>query len=159
MPVTVLLAVAVVAGGVVAWLRYEPGGPAEVYYPRLPERRGQVYIHGAVSNPGLYPFSGDDSISGLVRAAGGSDVNAGLTGIELYVSGDGEGSEPQRIDINRAEVWLLESLPGIGETLARRIVDYRLENGPYRGTSEITRVDGIGADTYEKIKDLITVSD
>jgi competence protein ComEA len=65
----------------------------------------------------------------------------------------------QKIDINRADIWLLEALPGIGETLAQRIIDYRLENGPYRSISEITRVTGIGDNIYKQIKDLITVSD
>jgi competence protein ComEA len=56
-------------------------------------------------------------------------------------------------------VWLLQALPEIGETLAQRIVDYRQQNGPFRNTSELMKVAGIGAATYQQIKDLITVKD
>jgi comEA protein len=67
--------------------------------------------------------------------------------------------QPQKVDINRAEAWLLEALPGIGETLAQRIIDYRQQNGAFRSISEITEVEGIGQSLYEQIKDLITVGD
>lgn len=70
-----------------------------------------------------------------------------------------EEQQPQKININRAEVWLLMALPGIGETLAQRIVDYRQQNGPFRHTNELTRVAGIGTATCERIKHLISVSD
>ena len=63
------------------------------------------------------------------------------------------------ININRAETWLLEALTGIGPTLAQRIVDYREQNGPFRNTSELTEVEGIGTAIYERIKHRITVAD
>jgi comEA protein len=68
-------------------------------------------------------------------------------------------TEPQRIDINRAEAWLLEALPGIGPSKAQAIIDYRQQNGGFGHIAEITEVPGIGQDTYEKIKDFITVGD
>jgi len=71
----------------------------------------------------------------------------------------GEAQEPQKIDINRAEVWLLKALPGIGETLAQRIVDYRHQNGPFHNIRQLLQVAGIGTTTYEQIKHLITVAD
>ncbi|MCK4388321.1 MAG: helix-hairpin-helix domain-containing protein, partial [Dehalococcoidia bacterium] len=58
-----------------------------------------------------------------------------------------------------AEPWLLETLPGIGEVLAQRIVDYRSENGPFKRIEDLLKVSGIGEATFEKIKDYITVSD
>jgi competence ComEA-like helix-hairpin-helix protein len=67
--------------------------------------------------------------------------------------------EPQKIDINRAEAWLLEALPGIGPTKAQAIIDYRQQNGYFSDISEILNVEGIGQDIYEQIKDLITVGD
>jgi competence ComEA-like helix-hairpin-helix protein len=66
---------------------------------------------------------------------------------------------PQKIDINCAEAWLLEALPGIGESKAQAIIDYRQQNGEFQHIIEITEVDGIGPATYEEIKDLITVGD
>ena len=79
-------------------------------------------------------------------------------GLKLYIPDTGEGPGPQKIDINRAEVWLLKALPGIGETLAQRIVDYRRQNGPFQNTRELTGVSGIGDSTYEQIEHLITVA-
>jgi comEA protein len=66
---------------------------------------------------------------------------------------------PQKIDINRAEAWLLEALPGIGPSKAQAIIDYRQQNGGFKHITEITRVEGIGPAIYEQIKDLITVGD
>jgi comEA protein len=77
----------------------------------------------------------------------------------LYTPGIEEEQQPQRININRAEVWLLKALPDIGEVKAQAIIDYRQQNGPFRSTNEITRVAGIGTATYERIKHLITVAD
>jgi len=95
----------------------------------------------------------------LVQAAGGLKDDASLSEVSLDVPVPGASLQTQRVDINRADVWLLQALPGIGETLANRIVDYRQQNGPFRHTSELTGVSGIGETLYEKIEDLITISD
>ncbi|GAH87864.1 unnamed protein product, partial [marine sediment metagenome] len=54
--------------------------------------------------------------------------------------------------------WLLEALPGIGETRAKAIVDYRNENGEFKRVEDLLQVKGIGQGTFDKIKDYITVS-
>ena len=56
-------------------------------------------------------------------------------------------------------MWLLKALPGIGETLAQRIVEYRQRNGLFYNTRDLLKVAGIGTTTYEQIKDMITVAD
>jgi competence protein ComEA len=61
------------------------------------------------------------------------------------------------VNINTAEAWLLEALPGIGEVLARRIIDYRDENGPFLRIEDLKMVEGIGASTFDRLKDKITV--
>ena len=45
------------------------------------------------------------------------------------------------------------------KTLANRIVDYRQQNGPFKNINELIKVDGIGVNTYDRIKYLITVAD
>ncbi len=157
--ITIFLVVIILSGGLVAWLRYHPEQPVEISLPRSQEFQGRVYVGGAVVNPGLYFFTNDDTIEALIRAAGDATASANISELRLYVTGAGEGQEPQKIDINRAEVWLLEALPGIGETLARRIVDYREQNGPFLNTGELLKVAGIGDTVYEQIKYLITVAD
>lgn len=61
------------------------------------------------------------------------------------------------LNINTASVEELDDLPGIGPTIAQRIVDYRDENGPFDAIEDIMNVSGIGPSTYDQIKDLITV--
>ena len=51
----------------------------------------------------------------------------------------------------------VESLPGIGTTLAQRIVDYRNQNGPFDRVGDLMKVDGIGQAKYDGLQDLITV--
>ena len=155
----ILLVVIIIIGGIVAWSRYSPSQPLEISLPQGQELEGRIYIGGTVTTPGFYPFTTGDSIEALIQAAGGITDSANLSGLKLYIPGMGEGQEPQKVDINRAEVWLLEAIPGIGETLAQRIVDYRQQNGLFHNTNELLKVAGIGATTYERIKDLITVAD
>lgn len=61
------------------------------------------------------------------------------------------------ININTASLEELDSLPGIGPTIAQRIIDYRNENGPFNTIEDIQNVSGIGPSTFEEIQDLITV--
>ncbi len=62
-----------------------------------------------------------------------------------------------KININTATLSMLIELPGIGETKAAAIIEYRDTYGSFFSISEITNVSGIGDKTYEKIKELITV--
>ena len=66
-------------------------------------------------------------------------------------------TEAGPIDINTADVLHLQTLPGIGEVIARRIVDYREKNGPFQSVGELTKVEGIGEKKLEEIWDLVTV--
>ncbi len=74
-------------------------------------------------------------------------------------SNGGQSSGPvDLIDINIATAAELETLPGIGPSLAQAIIDYRNEFGPFFAIEDVMFVDGIGPDTFEAIKELITVS-
>lgn len=64
---------------------------------------------------------------------------------------------PDLININTASVEELDALPGIGPTIAQRIVDYRDANGPFQTIEDILNVSGVGPSTFENIKELITV--
>ena len=157
--IIILLIAVIVIGGIVAWSRYRQPQPIEISLPPSQELQGEVYIGGAVSNPGYYPVKSGDSIEALIQAAGGTTGNANLTGVKIYIPSVGEKEEPQKIDLNRAEAWLLEALPGIGEVRAQTIIDYRQQNSGFRNITEITKVEGIGPDIYEQIKPLITVAE
>jgi len=158
--VTVFLAIAAIAGGITLAVQRSRSQPVEIVLSQTepPELRGELYIGGAVANPGVYPLQEGDTLQTLLSDAG-IEPDADLSHIELYIPREGEEQSPQKIDINRAEPWLLEALPGIGEVLAQRIVDYRSENGPFKRIEDLLKVSGIGPATFEKVKDYITVSD
>jgi len=61
------------------------------------------------------------------------------------------------VNINTASLEELDSLPGIGPTIAQRILDYRDENGPFETIEDIMNVSGVGPSTFDQIKDLITI--
>lgn len=157
--VILLLIIVFVAGSTLIWSKYSRSQPVEITLPPSPETHGQISVTGAVNVPGIYPLKAGDSIDDLLQAAGGTNATANPDGIELRVPSADEAEAPQKINLNRAEAWLLQALPGIGETRAQAIVDYRRRHGPFRHISEITGVEGIGTATYEKIRHLITVAD
>jgi competence protein ComEA len=158
--VTVFLVIAAIAGGVVLAVQHSRNQPVEIVLSQIepPELSGELYIGGAVANPGIYALREGDTLQTLIYDAG-IEPDADLSHIELYIPQEGEAILPQKLDINRAEPWLLEALPGIGEVLAQRIVAYRDDNGPFKRIEDLLKVSGIGEGTFEMIKDYITVSD
>lgn len=62
-----------------------------------------------------------------------------------------------KIDINNATASQLQLLPGIGEVLASRIINYRNENGKFQSIDDLLLVDGIGNARIESIRQYITV--
>lgn len=158
--ITVFLLIAAIAGGIMLGLQRSGNQPVEIVLSQTepPEQSGQLYVGGAVANPGIYPWQEGDSLQTVLLDAG-IESDADLGHIEIHIPREGEKESPQKIDINLAESWLLEALPGIGEVLAQRIVDYRSENGPFRTVEDLLKVNGIGSATLEQIRDFITVSD
>lgn len=63
----------------------------------------------------------------------------------------------KRVDVNRADSVELQRLPGIGPSLARRIVEYRSRHGPFRRPDELLNVRGIGPSTLAKLAAFVTV--
>ena len=61
------------------------------------------------------------------------------------------------ININTANIEVLQKLEGIGPTMAEKIIDYREENGHFSSIEDIKNVSGIGESKYNKIKDNITI--
>ena len=62
-----------------------------------------------------------------------------------------------KININTATKTDLETLPGIGESTALKIIEYRKEKGKFKLIEDIKQVNGIGENKFNKIKELITV--
>jgi competence protein ComEA len=56
------------------------------------------------------------------------------------------------VDINRADWPEMVQMPGLGETLARRIIADRQEHGPFKDIEDLDRIDGIGLRTLERMR-------
>jgi len=62
------------------------------------------------------------------------------------------------VNLNTATKADLEKLPGIGPSMAQRILDYRQKNGPFKKVEELMNIQGIGEKSFLKLRTLITVA-
>ncbi|MDD5127564.1 MAG: ComEA family DNA-binding protein [Dehalococcoidales bacterium] len=154
----ILLIAVIITGSIAAWLRYAQAAPLEIILKPSPQIAGEVYVDGGVNNPGIYPVYAGDSLDDIINAAGGLAADAAPDRLRLSVPRTIE-EQVQKIDLNRAEAWLLQALPGIGETRAQAIIAYRAKHGGFRNTADLLNVEGIGTATYDNIKHLITVAE
>jgi competence protein ComEA len=69
----------------------------------------------------------------------------------------GAASQPPCVNLNRATAEELIKLPGIGEVMSRRIIDYREHHGPFRRPAEIIIVEGFSEKKYRAIADMLCV--
>ena len=157
--IVVLLVIALIAGGAILLINRARVPPQELVLSpaALPRPSGEIYIGGEVVNPGIYPLREGDTIPGLLSDAG-VEAGADLNFVRLYVLQEEERQSPQKVDINRADAWLLDALPGIGADRAQAIVDYRNKNGEFKRIEDLLKVEGIGERTFAEIRDNITVS-
>mgnify|MGYP006280875871 FL=1 len=134
-----------------------------------------VHVVGKVLRPGVYPMVSGARVNDAIAAAGGalkgvdlSEINLArkvVDGEQIYVgiesfTKNSSGSTrvgSGKININRANASQFESLPKIGPVIAKRIMDYRKLNGQFAALEDIQKVTGIGAKTFARIKDRITL--
>lgn len=142
-----------------------------------------IYISGEVKSPGVVTIQSDKRLSDAIEELGGVTEEADLNGINLAMKIEDEKhyiipkkgdiiensalqmqtTQSQGIDkeglvnINTASIEELDTLPGIGETTAKKIENYRSENGNFKTIEEIKNVNGIGDKKYIEIKEKITV--
>ncbi|SPT52533.1 ComE operon protein 1 [Actinomyces bovis] len=89
-------------------------------------------------------------------AAGNGTGDGGSSG-GTSSNGDGGAGSGRRVNVNTADATALEALPGIGPTLAKRIVAYRKEHGPFAAVDDLTDVPGIGPAVLEGLRQEATV--
>jgi len=171
------LAAAVIVGLVVLILQHRGGPqPLEIRLDEPPAdgQPVEVYVTGAVQQPGVYSLNKGDRVADALEAAGGPAADADLAALNLArrlrdedqitVPRQGppaarvlDATAAAKIDINTATAQLLDSLPSIGEVYSQRIVESRTVNGPFTSIDDLRERDIIPRSTFDKIKDLITV--
>ena len=88
----------------------------------------------------------------------GAAGRGGVT-VTAWKNEDISPSLPQKININTADEAALQTLPGIGPVLARRIVEWRESNGDFVIAEDLLAVEGIGLTKLDEIRDYITVQE
>lgn len=146
-----------------------------------------VQVTGAVCEPGVYElpegsrvFEAIEKAGGMTEEAAPDSVNQALpvTDGEMIIlftkeewqtakesgtvsekaSADGSAEQSDgRVNINTADMELLCTIPGIGQTRAQSILTYREQNGAFGSIEEIKKVSGIKDGLFQKIKDKIKV--
>jgi competence protein ComEA len=96
----------------------------------------------------IIPKIGDDT-----------DTNNAVGGIsdEVAIESSNQ-NETNKININIADIQELDTLPGVGEATANKIINYRDEKGKFNSIEDIKNVNGIGDKKYEDIKDKISIN-
>lgn len=143
----------------------------------------KIHISGEVNYKGILELKEGSRIDDAIKQAGGITENADIDKINLayelsdgqklyipnineqekkeYITEDSgiemEEEKEEKININKATQTELETLPGIGPSLALKIIRYREENGKFNNIEELKNVKGVGENKYEEIKELIKV--
>ena len=135
-----------------------------------------VNVAGKVSNPGVYQLPQGSRVIDAIAAAGNqlkgvdlSEINLArllVDGEQIYVGpskNPGMRSKSKKItienplDINKATMAQLDTLPGIGPVTAQRILDYRAKVGRINAVDELKKISGLGGSKFEEIKALLRV--
>lgn len=156
----------------------------EVSIENINKKTITVFISGEVKSPGVVTIDSDKRLSDAVNELGGTTENADLNKVNLAMKlkdeshyiipkiGDNlknyneefdnnllneSNNKNNLININTADIQELDSLPGVGQATANKIINYREEKGKFNSIEEIKNVNGIGDKKYEELKTLITI--
>jgi competence protein ComEA len=138
----------------------------------------KIHISGEINSPGLIELEIGSRIFDAIEKAGGITESADVSKVNLaYILSDGEkiyipsfddewedinlenvNSETNlKTNINNANEEQLEKLPGIGESIAKAIIEYRKTNGRFLDINDLKNVSGIGESKFNRLKDYICV--
>lgn len=138
----------------------------------------KVDVSGAVNNPGVYGLSEGDRVEDALKMAGGFSSEADpewvaksinlaskiTDGQKIYIYAKSETSSTSstlgsssvsgKVNINFSSSKELDTLPGVGEVTAGKIISGR----PYNSVEDLLNKKVVGKATFEKIKDLVSVN-
>lgn len=158
--------------------------PTEGIRPKSPvvvqeEELEYIYvdIKGQVAYPGVYKVIKETRLFQLIQQAGGLREHADDLAVNLSMKlydqtvvyiphineeypsiHEGGSSSSGVVNINQASKEVLMSLPGVGEVTANDIIAYRNEHSGFSKIEDLMNVSGIGEATFERLKDLISIS-
>jgi competence protein ComEA len=69
----------------------------------------------------------------------------------------GKAASTEKVNLNTATIEQLQTLPGIGPAMAKRVIEYRTKVGKFSKIEEIINVKGIGEKKFQKIKDRLLI--
>lgn len=136
----------------------------------------RVHVTGAVQRPGVVALRSGDRLGDALSAAGGALTSADLEDVNLARRlRDGEqvfvpekrraAASPAaplapgaKLDLNKATEAQLDALPGIGATYAKRIVDSRAVDGPFKSAQDLVARRIVPQSTFDKVRDLVMVA-
>ena len=141
-----------------------------------------VDVVGAVNQPDIYTFKQGSIIEDAIKIAGGFNSQADLDLIyktinraallqnhgKVYIPAikaaennkqpnNNEQSQSNLININTANLALLDTLPGVGPITAERIIEYRETKGQFNRLEDLMKIEGVSNSKYNKLKNLITI--
>lgn len=137
-----------------------------------------VDVIGCVVNPGVYQLEEGSRVFQALELAGGLTEEAEVKSInraavlsdeqvitvlsveeyeEMQKNNGGLGFVDGKVELNSADAKALESLSGIGPSMAEKILQYRQEHGRFHKIEDLMKVPGIGEKTFQQIKDKICV--
>lgn len=139
----------------------------------------KVYVCGEVEHPGIYQLEPGSRLHQVLEMAVALEAaelrylgmaRELIDGETIVVPGVGEfemagqianypmNPAQAKVNINQASAEeMANNLDGIGLVLARRIVDYRTAQGPFKKIEDLQEVSGIGEKKYNGIKERICV--
>ena len=147
----------------------------------------KIHITGQIKNSGIIELEVGSRISDAIEKAGGITEFANLDEVNLaYCLEDGQklyipsieekdveyitenngeniiqdtkvSSASKVININKADKEDLEKIPGVGPSMAEKIVNYREENGYFNSIEDLKNISGIGEKKFESMREYISV--
>lgn len=133
-----------------------------------------VSVIGRVRSPGLVSVPQGARVADALRAAGGAEPGADIRQLNLARKvTDGEqlavgipapaptpgdpAASAAKVDLNTATPDQLDTLPGVGEVTAKRIVQWRTDHGGFAKVEQLRDVDGIGESKFARLREQVTV--
>ena len=125
-----------------------------------------VHVGGEVRTPGVYYLAADSRVDDAIKLAepletaylDGLNLAMHVTdGQKIFVPSRKTQKSDSRINLNTAASHELETLPGIGEVTARKIIRYREQVSPFYALEDLLRIEGFGEGKLADLKGLVCV--